>query len=299
MLRSRAVGHPNFYPNLPSCRISSSVQTQTSKPQLLFFMSNPLRIKNKDQENVFRGQNKDENAQHATKRAALQPKLTKRQRVPLGGKDPNGVPLLQRSTTSVQKPLRPSSAPLFKQPFLTKSKSTLGFAHTNASIQRGHSGLTQAQVKNADPLKNDLFSGKLAKRESELVPQLVSDSPRKPTPKELPPLGTNLKDTFSEATQQLHASNLPAQTEDDVDPVKGLKLDTRLIDRLAEEPVDTILEVKPLKDVDDALTEDDLHFIKTGSRASIAENKNLQSQLLQQHGHLGLSKDELDDLLDF
>ncbi|PVH15550.1 uncharacterized protein CXQ87_003392 [Candidozyma duobushaemuli] len=263
-------------------------------------MSNPLRIKNRDQENAFRVPNKDENAQPPTKRSALQPKSNKRQRVPLGGKDPNGAPLLQRSNTSVQKPLRPSSAPLLKQPFLTKSNSTLGFAHANApTTQRGHSGLTRGQIQNADPLKNDLFSGKLAKRETELVPQLVSDSPRKPVAKELPPLGTKLSDTFSEATQQLHASNLPQQTEADVDPIKGLKFNTRLIDQLAEEPVDTIPEVKPLQDVDDALTEDDLHFIKTGNRVSITENKNLQSQLHKEHGHLGLSKDELDDLLDF
>lgn len=272
--------------------------------------TNQFRIKNKDQENAFRLHGKNENLQLPSKRPALQPKLNKKQRVPLGGKDPNGaVPLLQRSTTSVQKPLlRPNSAPLLKQPFLTKSNSTLGFSHANTPTNApsrglGHSGLTLAQVKNANPLKNDLFTGSLARREAELVPQLVSDSPRKSEPKALPPLNVKLSDTFSDATRRLHSSHLPVETVNpDVDPIKGLKLNSRLIEQLAddEESIETVPEVKPLKDEpEDALNEDDLHFLKTGSRVSVMENRKLQAELEQQHGQLGLNKEELDDLLDF
>lgn len=274
--------------------------------------SNHLRIKHSDQENAFKLHSKQENTLSLpSKRPALQPKQNKKQRVPLGGKDTNGSnPFLQRSATTLQqKSLRPSSAPLQKQPSLIKSNSSLGFSYSNKdnldppSRTTGISGLTPAQVKNADPLRNDLFSGASARREAELVPLLVSDSPKKTERSTIPSLDKKLHETFSQETAQLHASRIPSgKANVDVDPVKGLRLDSQLLEQLAEddESVDTVPQVIPLKDEpEDALTEEDLHFIKTGSRTSITENKKLQAELEREHGQLGLSKEDLDELLDF
>lgn len=289
-------------------RINTNIKIHYQQPHSFPMSSHQYRVKISDQENAFKLQQKNENQQLPAKRAALQPKVNKKQRVPLGGKDPNGaIPSLQRSSTTVQKPQKLlSHVNLVKQPLLQKSNSSLGFSHFNttpASIPSRHNGLTPSQIKNADPLKNDLFSGTSARREAELVPQLVSDSPRKRERPPLPPLGTKLSDTFSEATSRLHASNLPAEPlNPDVDPVKGLKLNTSLLEQLAddEESVETVPQIIPLKDEpEDPLTEDDLHFLRTGKRVSVVQNKKLQAELEQQHGHLGLSKKELDELLEF
>lgn len=137
-----------------------------------------------------------------------------------------------------------------------------------------------------------------------------------------------LSDTFSEKTAGLHAVNVVSDLyQNNVDPVKKSKIShASLLERLAEDK-DSI-EIVSRVDVPlrrDApigvpfLEDSDLAFLRTGMRETKfsplisemefeevdeerdetnAQNKTLQAEL-ETRGSIGLSAQELNDLLDF
>lgn len=260
-------------------------------------------------------------------------------RVPLAGKDQNlGFPGLQRSKSSVaqnqnggqdlaQRSLRPLSATLTRQPALAKSNSSLGFTHRPVSASLG------TQIRNANPHKNQIFPSAEAHRPNDLVPRFSTDSIKKADRSPLPPLGVNLRDTLSENTQQLHASKVIDRGiyKFPGDPTKRAKgtdsAQAELIERLAEDPESIehvsqrdlpVLEHIPVGLV--PLLNEDLEFIRTGTRKSQPytlildisfesswdedniedeeENAALGKEL-EQSGLIGLTTEELNELLDF
>lgn len=306
-------------------------------------MSNHIRNLNTlDQENEHKSLTGLKN-QLNSKNNALQQKRpgptpgnpgAKRLRVPLAGKDQNsGFPALQRSKSSVaqnalqdsaQRTLRPLSASLTRQPTLAKSNSSLGFTHRPLSASLGN------QIRNADPHKNNIFPSAEAHRPNDLVPRFSTDLIKKSDRMHLPPLGTNLRDTFSASTHNLHASNVVGR---DIykfpgDPFKRAKdADNReLIERLANDP-DSIEHVAQ-RDVPQPrhvpvglvpLLDEDLEFIRTGTRnkaytlvsdisfESTWDEDNIEDEEenaaygteLEESGLIGLTTQELNDLLDF
>lgn len=217
--------------------------------------------------------------------------------------------------------LRPVSTS-FKQPSLLKSNSSLGFTHRPSSLSLA------TQIRNANPHKNTIFPQEDAHRSEELTPRFSTDSVKKSSAAPLPPLNISLADTISENTHRLHASNVQQSVQHPGDPIKRSKSATKnaLIESLAEDP-DSIEMVAhqdlpvprhvPLG-VTQLLTLD-LEFIRTGTRIRTAspaqdvsfestwdedniddeeENMILEGELAQS-GLVGLSTEELNDLLDF
>lgn len=283
-----------------------------------------------DQENNFKNikskqRPNDENVRTNSKRQAapISTQADKRTRIPLGGKDLNTViPTLQRSKSSLQSGQQPLQATrlrqqgpsLPRQPLLQKSNSSLGFT-PRSSIAN-----TKSERSRGSKLPPDEAS-----REKELVPRFATDELKKSTYTPLPPLGTSLRETLSENTAQLHAKHVPMAGRSG-DPKKRNKGQLaheaeheQLLDQLAEEGIDTVSqqdvpvpEYVPF-DVP-KLREEDLEFLRTGARPvtafkewSDSENEsddddmdNLALQKdLEAQGPVGLSTEELNDMLDF
>lgn len=279
-----------------------------------------IRLKDRlDQENEFRtASKKGENATIPTKRPSLgAASQEKRTRIPLGGKDQNMVSL-QRSKLFIPQnaPVRGVPA-LAKKPELSKSNSTLGFTHTKLSFNNA------PQFRNTNPHKNSIFPSTEAHRTNELVPRFSSDSMKKQPRAELPKLGAELLDTMSAHTRL----TAPELNERVTDPVKkGYDNLDAIIEILAadENSVATVPEkVTPLADEPigvSTLTEEDLAFLRAGvgrhtqkaftsaldvsfdltfdSDEELESNARLQDEL-EQSGGVGLTTEELNDLLDF
>lgn len=228
----------------------------------------------------------------------------------------------------IQRSLRPISATLPKQPTLTKSNSTLGFTHKPASITLGNHN------RNANPHKNNILPSEEAHRPQDLVPRFSTDSLKKAIHAPLPALTTSLKDTLSESTQKLHANNVVNRDlyRHQGDPIKkpnsitGSAQDD-LIERLADDPESVEFVAKQdlpePKHVPFGLTSfltEDLEFIRTGIRKSqpptivldlsfesTSDEDNIEDEEgnlaleeeLMQSGLVGLSAQELNDLLEF
>lgn len=131
----------------------------------------------------------------------------------------------------------------------------------------------------------------------------------------------SLQETLSEKTGLLHARNLTAETVH-ADPVKrGYKQLEEverelLLDRLAEEGVEVVaqrdLPVAPYVPLDEpTLRKEDLEFLRTGYRPVEveepgedesdefgADNQRLEQEL-EHSGPVGLSTEELNQMLDF
>lgn len=262
-------------------------------------MSHHIRIKRADQENVFQSQGLEDEGK-TTKRPALQQKTNlsnKRLRVPLGGKDHNGkVPSLGRSNTLLEHSFsQKGSTPLAFKPTLTKSNSALGFSHT--PFQDVQPVSFQPKPKPVNPLKNNEFPPSQAARPKSLVPPHVSDTISKRT-QELPPLTTDLKSTL---TLHTTLNSLPKSAlYENVDPVKG-RLNEEEIAQLAEDPenMEQVPEEPQSLSDTEGLTQADLDFVKHNvTRGEPGESEQLKEELEQEHGQLGLSAAELEDLLD-
>lgn len=295
--------------------------------------TNQLRFKDKaDQENAFKSasskqasaqnskQISNENAIINKKRPLLPPQQQqKRARVPLGGKDLNkAFPTLQRSQSSIPHNIPLRQAPvLARLPVLGKSNSSLGFTHKPAAV------VAPPSFQHTNPHKNSIFPSESAHRGKELVPRLTTDSIKKTDGRPLPP-SASLASTFSNNTRALHASNVESrELFPSVDPVKHSKGYKELLERLAEDPEsiehvsqrDLPLRLESPVDVP-FLEDEDLDFIRTGVRnvespltADITidfdledeygvQNKELAEEL-ETRGPVGLSAQDLDDLLDF
>lgn len=248
-------------------------------------------------------------------------------RVPLGGKDQNkAFPTLQRSQTSITQP-KPSFQqpkqnrrrvlPSQKVPTLRKANSSLGFVH-----QKSFDIPT-------NPFNNTLLSN------NQLRPKATDSLVKKNHSVTLPKIPT-LASTFSSNTQALHSSNFPAELLSDVDPVKrkrGVSLPAipqHLIED--ETSVETIpesfkvkykpLDVAPLTDDDlevfsrptGKLTEEnryDYPDVQKGINSRFdeidmelsfdheKENEKVNFDDQPQPESVGLTADELNDLLDF
>lgn len=277
----------------------------------------------------------DENARISSKRAAgsLSAQPDKRARIPLGGKDQNtSIPSLHRSKSLLQSGaavnqnrLRQPGPALARQPILRKSNSSLGFTLTKSSLASSNPPVA-ARVKPKSSGKS--LPAEDAARQKELVPRFTTDTLRKPIHTPHAPLGLSLNDTLSDKTTVLHARNLSLEMHHDVDPVKRGKGQLEavlgqelLLDRLAEE--DTVevvaqrdVPVEPYVPFDDvALRKLDLDFLSTGYRArppaAVAEpewadseeefaeeNERLQGEL-EHSGPVGLSADDLNQMLEF
>lgn len=225
----------------------------------------------------------------------------------------------QDQTQSNLQRLRPLSSS-FKQPTLSKSNSSLGFTHRPTSVSLA------AQIRNANPHKNSLFPLEDAHRTPELTPRFSTDSLKKTPTAPLPPLGNSLSDTFSENTTRLHASNVEQTFQISGDPIKRSKDQNDVIERLANDP-DSV-EVVAQQDMPvprhiplslTPLLTLDLEFIRTGVRnrpmsphmdlsfdstwdedniEDEEENMALEGEFAQT-GLVGLSSEELNNLLDF
>lgn len=289
--------------------------------------------KHTDQENEFKHAPKDENATLPTKRPlSAHSALDKRVRVPLGGKDQNQAFQLQRSKLFIPQNatvLRPRQA-LPKQPTLSKSNSSLGFTHQPSKIAPAAN-----QFRNANPLKNERFPLEDAHRPRDLVPRFSTDSLKKQQPK-LQPLPVTLEQTLTHNTRQLHASNIVPSTQNRADPLKkGYQaLEQEGLDAIIEKLADDKDSVEivphrlpPMHDIpvgSSALEKEDLDFLRTGVRQipkrtfdedldisfdstleheeDVEANRKLEAELasaVAPTGGVGLTAQELDDLLDF
>lgn len=221
--------------------------------------------------------------------------------------------------------LRPARATLNKLPTLAKSNSSLGFTHKPAKVTLSNN------FRHENPHKNQIFASDDAHRPHDLVPRFATDSIKKAHHDPLPALAISLKDTLTENTHKLHASKL---IEQDIhhrhgDPLKKSSASAdiareELIEELSEDPSSIEFinrpQVSELPHVPvgmDVFKSEDLEFIRTGVRRSQQvldlsfestwdedniedEEDNLAlGQEFAQQGLVGLSAEELNDLLDF
>lgn len=261
----------------------------------------------------------------------------KRIRLPLSGKNQNAKVPLQRSKSFIphsSKVSHPSlsgtahgvSPILSQKPVLAKSNSTMGFfSHATSSVSKNVPIVT----KDTNPLKNEIFSSLDAHRAKDLVPLFTTDNIKKHVAERLPPLLLTLRETLSDRTSLLHASNFPppALAIQNRDPIKKTmgSLDA-IIDELAED--EESVEIKPISDLTpleeeipgySPLSKTDIQFLKTGRRqlvntpekecnisfsiSSEDEDEDEKNQILrdelEKNGPIGLSRQELEDLLEF
>ncbi|OBA21052.1 hypothetical protein METBIDRAFT_172200 [Metschnikowia bicuspidata var. bicuspidata NRRL YB-4993] len=266
----------------------------------------------------------------------------KRVRVPLGGKNHNqAFPGLQRSklslpltfqTPSLRQPgLTLQGDILSTKPTLTKSNLSLGFFNRVAKP-------SAPAPRPTNPHKNTLFPLQDLHRPKDLIPRFLSDDLIKAAPKALHPLQTSLNETLSDATAQLHASNVPSQEHfaKNRDPIKkgtfrpeiellieALAEDENSIETVPEaenrEPLDYVpLGVSPLSKAEapflyeeeaprkltDMFAPDEQFFSDDEEQCSDAEkelNTAFYRELNGTEGNtaLGLTAADLEDLLDF
>ncbi|WPK25915.1 hypothetical protein PUMCH_003251 [Australozyma saopauloensis] len=259
----------------------------------------------------------------------------KRLRVPLSGKNQNLIAPLQRSKSFIPQNIpvsRPqlsgttqNAAPVLAQkPGLSKSNSTLGFFHQPGKVSTKPA---RRITRDTNPHKNDVFPPLEAHRAKDLVPLFLTDSIKKHETETLPPLKTNLSDTFTERTASLHASNLPsiAAKGQFRDPVKKSTQSVEdIIEDLAEN--EDSVEIVPRRDLP-ALEENitgytplsDMELdILRGTRRNrveqsvdmsfdssfeespedLKQNRIYQAEL-ERSGPVGLSQKDLEELLEF
>ena len=246
----------------------------------------------------------------------------KRARVPLGGKDRNLQGSLQRAKSYVPPSVLvalPLAAVVAPQPLLPRSKSTLTFfPHPSANVRP-----VPPVARDTNPHANDLFPAHLALRARDLVPPFSTDNIKKHA---LPPLPPTLlfAATVSAQTNRLHASHLSVPLcAQHHDPSKK----TVSVDVLAEALADdeNSVEFAPSRDLPpleegidgySPLSESELHVLRFGNRQSSpkpnpasdsphdssfhddARYKLFQDDM-ERSGPIGLSQQELEDLIQF
>lgn len=251
-----------------------------------------LNYLNKENTNV-----NAENAENAVVRLklAIDPKLRRAgPRIPLGGKNLNsnsGFPsTLQKSKSTLQSDFKVQRKKILlpKAPALSKANSSLGFIHRPIENQPNPPKKQQPQKLDTKDLKaSRFFHHQFSQRSKNLTGETETDSlVKKQIHQNLPPIG-NLKDTLSENTSELHASNIPSQ-EIVGDPLKGQTkpkshmLRDSLIDELAEDPnsIETLpphKQQRPYTPIGmEPFSKDDLDFFSQPSRLSVTEDNHYE-----------------------
>ncbi|RLV90813.1 hypothetical protein JA1_004320 [Spathaspora sp. JA1] len=222
-------------------------------------MSTNRVVNIRDQENSAAANIPGKNLVNKENSKVNPPRISKIQRIPLGGKNQNSNNLtLNRSQSSLgQRGNVPLAKDTFRPPALTKSNSTLGFIppssafNQHITVQRDIPPTTIQPPKQVDQPLHQRNENQVKQEVAPVVQNLqqkpqtntnkrlllpsiknelpakrikldISDSLVKPSPIERKPLNVTLRETFSSNTDRLHASNIIEDdiTRNNVDPIK-------------------------------------------------------------------------------
>lgn len=265
-----------------------------------------------DKENALQRPQKDQNAENPVIRQKGNARKSGL-RVPLGGKDQNNaaLPALQRSKLSLNTThVRQAKAPFAKPPALLKANSLLGFAHSTLQSVAAAPRSPKRRLEPKNWQAQKLLNHQHATRSKELQAAPVTDSLVKKQPKLLPVPSALLKDTLSPATDQLHASRLPATirvgdpTKSDQElRAKSDLINAKLIEELSNDP--SSVEMLPPKQVKhqppdglEPLDQDDVDFFVKPTRTALTdENAYEFDEIHRNEVKLQFTEIDLDDSL--